>query len=507
MTDEYLPATNLNVASGGGDVEETQVVVTSKDEQETTVVSENGYESECSSSTRSEEDVASSALEIEADAFTRFIERQRMEVMFELRRLRLGERPVTGQPNRERIETFLNSFQESQQETRVPATRPAMPSAHMADIDALTNRRCVSVALGSAAFRQDLENAVRQSIRTVPTPVVAAQQQQQQQQQQRAQAASAAPIEPPRSQVTPIASLAPVQPLPTRETSNIERHEREFDAWQAITQLQRERIVVEISDLVHRQLVTSALESDFRRHLEQNVLNHLGQGAPVQQEQQTAPRVAPQLPRAVATTTTTTTNHASALNVDALSSRLDSMQQMLQIMFTMQMDMQRSLRQEVASALAHHSTATTTTNASTIQPMAAGHCTICLTAVADTVLYRCGHLCVCYMCGLQLQQQTSVHGIKYGATGSNTSKTEEYIKLRVVGQDNSQYSEVQFKVKMTTSMSKLKKSYAERQGVPVNSLRFLFDGKRINDDETPKLLEMEDNDTIDVYQEQVGGGF
>jgi hypothetical protein len=34
-------------------------------------------------------------------------------------------------------------------------------------------------------------------------------------------------------------------------------------------------------------------------------------------------------------------------------------------------------------------------------------------------------------------------------------------------------------------------------------LRFLFDGKRINDDETPKQLEMEDNDTIEVYQEQV----
>ncbi len=35
------------------------------------------------------------------------------------------------------------------------------------------------------------------------------------------------------------------------------------------------------------------------------------------------------------------------------------------------------------------------------------------------------------------------------------------------------------------------------------TLRFLFDGKRINDDETPKQLEMEDNDTIEVYQEQV----
>ena len=54
-------------------------------------------------------------------------------------------------------------------------------------------------------------------------------------------------------------------------------------------------------------------------------------------------------------------------------------------------------------------------------------------------------------------------------------------------------------------MGKLKKSYSERQGVPLNSLRFLFDGRRINDDETPKQLEMENDDTIEVYQEQVGG--
>jgi len=77
----------------------------------------------------------------------------------------------------------------------------------------------------------------------------------------------------------------------------------------------------------------------------------------------------------------------------------------------------------------------------------------------------------------------------------------EYIKLKVVGQDN---SEVHFKVKMTTNMGKLKKSYAERQGVGVTTLRFLFDGKRISDDETPKALDMEDNDVIEVYQEQVG---
>lgn len=56
-------------------------------------------------------------------------------------------------------------------------------------------------------------------------------------------------------------------------------------------------------------------------------------------------------------------------------------------------------------------------------------------------------------------------------------------------------------------MGKLKKSYAERTGVAVNTLRFLFDGRRINDEDTPKSLEMEEEDVIEVYQEQVGGSF
>ncbi|KAI8515819.1 small ubiquitin-related modifier 1-like [Branchiostoma floridae] len=88
------------------------------------------------------------------------------------------------------------------------------------------------------------------------------------------------------------------------------------------------------------------------------------------------------------------------------------------------------------------------------------------------------------------------------AEGSG-SGDQQYIKLKVMGQDN---SEIHFKVKMTTQMRKLKESYCQRQGVPINSLRFLFDGQRINDDQTPKELEMTDNDIIEVYQEQTGGG-
>ncbi|KAI0978272.1 hypothetical protein GJ496_005546 [Pomphorhynchus laevis] len=86
--------------------------------------------------------------------------------------------------------------------------------------------------------------------------------------------------------------------------------------------------------------------------------------------------------------------------------------------------------------------------------------------------------------------------------GNASDSNTEYIKLKVVNQDG---NEVHFKVKATTSMAKLTKSYAERMGVQLQSLRFMFDGNRINEKDTPKELEMEDGDVIEVYQEQVGG--
>ncbi|XP_028418057.1 small ubiquitin-related modifier 1-like [Dendronephthya gigantea] len=78
----------------------------------------------------------------------------------------------------------------------------------------------------------------------------------------------------------------------------------------------------------------------------------------------------------------------------------------------------------------------------------------------------------------------------------------EHINLKVIAQDN---TEVHFKIKRTTQLKKLKQAFCDRQGVALNSLRFLFDGQRITDDQTPKDLEMEDDDVIEVYQEQTGG--
>ena len=51
----------------------------------------------------------------------------------------------------------------------------------------------------------------------------------------------------------------------------------------------------------------------------------------------------------------------------------------------------------------------------------------------------------------------------------------------------------------------LMQAYLERQGLPERSVRFMFDGVRLNPSKTPLDYEMEDQDTIDAFMEQEGG--
>ncbi|XP_004402935.1 small ubiquitin-related modifier 2-like isoform X2 [Callorhinus ursinus] len=64
-----------------------------------------------------------------------------------------------------------------------------------------------------------------------------------------------------------------------------------------------------------------------------------------------------------------------------------------------------------------------------------------------------------------------------------TTENNNHIHLKVAGQDGSL---VYFKIKRHTLLSKLMKAYCERQ-------------------DTPALLEMQDEDIIDVFQQQTGG--
>ncbi|CAG9319046.1 unnamed protein product [Blepharisma stoltei] len=79
---------------------------------------------------------------------------------------------------------------------------------------------------------------------------------------------------------------------------------------------------------------------------------------------------------------------------------------------------------------------------------------------------------------------------------------EEHVTLKVKSQDG---NEIFFKIKKSTQLKKLMEAYCSRNGVNPTTVRFLFDGERIQETSTPVSLGMEDGDEIDAMVEQTGG--
>ncbi|KAM3316671.1 hypothetical protein ACQJBY_034674 [Aegilops geniculata] len=83
-----------------------------------------------------------------------------------------------------------------------------------------------------------------------------------------------------------------------------------------------------------------------------------------------------------------------------------SKQQMLQACMEMQVELQRSIRQEVASAmhrsLSLHGTVRWYDDGSQWELVRKGTCCICCDSQIDSLLYRCGHMCTCSKCAREL---------------------------------------------------------------------------------------------------------
>ncbi|PGG95098.1 hypothetical protein AJ79_10265 [Helicocarpus griseus UAMH5409] len=77
----------------------------------------------------------------------------------------------------------------------------------------------------------------------------------------------------------------------------------------------------------------------------------------------------------------------------------------------------------------------------------------------------------------------------------------EHLNIKVTDNNN----EVFFKIKRSTQLKKLMEAFCQRQGKDISSVRFLFDGTRVRQDDTPDTLDMADGDTLEVHQEQIGG--
>jgi hypothetical protein len=76
------------------------------------------------------------------------------------------------------------------------------------------------------------------------------------------------------------------------------------------------------------------------------------------------------------------------------------------------------------------------------------------------------------------------------------------LNVKVVDQDG---NDLFFKIKKNTALKKVMDAYCERQGKTRGLVRFLFEGHRIQDNDTPDTLELEDGDMIQVFLEQQGG--
>lgn len=86
---------------------------------------------------------------------------------------------------------------------------------------------------------------------------------------------------------------------------------------------------------------------------------------------------------------------------------------------------------------------------------------------------------------------------------SEVAGGSEHINLKVTGQDG---SVVHFKIKKNTPLRKLMTAYCDRQGSQRGAIRFVFDGNTVGEEQTPLDLDMEDEDTIEVFSAQTGGG-
>ena len=85
-----------------------------------------------------------------------------------------------------------------------------------------------------------------------------------------------------------------------------------------------------------------------------------------------------------------------------------------------------------------------------------------------------------------------------GAGGNQEDQPRsEHLNIKVTDNNN----EVFFKIKRTTNLSKLMNAFCERQGKAPNSVRFLFDGARVNPTDSPDSVSQEFYITSSAHHE------
>jgi hypothetical protein len=176
-------------------------------------------------------------------------------------------------------------------------------------------------------------------------------------------------------------------------------------------EMQRHTVTAEIGDLIQQQVVTSTLVSEFRGVLELHVQDRLqrsgGSGEDVQRFIQSLGRQRPS--GATSDGLNTLVTHDLEQEVQVMKADIEELKRMVRLSFELQLDVQRAIRQEVAAVinfgLSGRSVEVEGTGKQSASVVSAGSCVICSEGMVDTLLYRCGHMCVCYSCAMELKSK------------------------------------------------------------------------------------------------------
>ncbi|KAK6174505.1 hypothetical protein SNE40_017769 [Patella caerulea] len=341
------------------------------------------------------------------------------------------------------------------------------PEAVVVEVQGLYEQRRVSAMLQSEGFRRQLDNIIRGSVaaaprreqpvrlrtgppqparRHQPVSLGAGLPQPPRPDSSLSSSSSDAslhlnvttPVAPvsstPRPPVAPVTSDPPAASHPSQDTPaigiwepvNSDTTPRPL-TWGRINEIHHEELVQDIRELIAQHIVSDTLGGQFRGTLEVLMQDRVPENgtevaeyirsnsAPVHQrndfshlgidnlQEDNWDNISVTSVSAHAVPYTHSNLHLSR-EIASLKSKLEQMQNMMKLSFDLQMDIQRSIRQEVAAALNNGASVSTAAAAAPVsKPVLDSHCLICLEKFADTVLYQCGHMCMCYMCSKDLQ--------------------------------------------------------------------------------------------------------
>ena len=334
--------------------------------------------------------------------------------MFELRRLRLQEKPVTTCDQKYELEAMLNQRQVERERTPAADHREISlakrPEAIMVEIQGLVEKRPVSTILASQESRRNLEEAVESARARARAPF-----------------GGTRPVNGLGSHIPhssrrnslPVASWRALSndaqtvsaPTGIHDHSNDRQDREQWRHWN-MNEMQSDTLTTEIRDLIQQHVVTLTLESEFRGELELHVQDRLqrsgGNGEDVQRfirslgQSERRPTLHHLHPAGA--------EHELSREIRLMKTEMQELKRMVRLSFELQLDVQRAIRQEVAAivnaGLNGHSPDTPTTAIFRSATVAsAGPCVICSDHVVDTLLYKCGHMCVCYRCAMELKSQ------------------------------------------------------------------------------------------------------